>query len=204
MSKNRFQFLYACISFDAFSTRQARWKHDWFAAIREVFEIFGENCCKHVIPDEYLSLDETLYPMRTSIGFKQFNSSKPTNYGLLFKSINAVRYSYTFSTTPYCGKPRDQPTVYYTPGTKNVAKCLVMQLQKHVNIHGRNISFDQLYTCISLAKRLLSNNITCLGTLQANRKGIPMELKSTSGRQPLSYECFWENKNEKLVLTLML
>ena len=138
--------------------------------------------------------------MRTSIGFKQFNSSKPANYGLLFKSINAVRYSYTFLTTPYCGKPRDQPTVYYTPGTKNVAKCLVMQLQKYVNIYGRNISFDQLYTCISLAKRLLSNNITCVGTLQANRKGIPMELKSTSGRQPLSYKCFWENKNEKLVL----
>ena len=36
--------------------------------------------------------------------------------------------------------------------------------------------------------------------MQANQKGIPMELNSTSGRQPLSYECFWENKNKKLVL----
>ena len=200
MSKNRFQFLYACISFDDLSTRQARWKHDRFAAIRELFEIFGENCCKHVIPDKYLSLDETLYPMRTSIGFKQFNPSKPAKYGLLFKSINAVRYSYTFSTTPYCGKSRDQPTAYYTQGTENVAKYLVMQLQKHVDIQGRNISFDRLYTSISLAKWLLSNNITCVGTLQANRKGIPMELKSTSGSQLLSYECFWENENKKLVL----
>ena len=75
-----------------------------------------------------------------------------------------------------------------------------MQLQKHVDIQGRNISFDRLYTSISLAKWLLSNNITCVGTLQANRKGISMELKSTSGRQPLSYECFWENENKKLVL----
>ena len=191
MSKNRFQFLYACISFDDLSTCQARWKHDRFAAIRELFEIFGKNCCKHVIPDEYLSLDETLYPMKTSIGFKQFNPSKPAKYGLLFKSINAVRYSCTFSTTPYCGKPRDQPTAYYTPGTENVAKYLVMQLQKHVDIQGRNISFARLYTSISLAKWLLSNNIICVGTLQANRKGIPMELKSTSGCQPLSYECFW-------------
>ena len=83
MSKNQFQFLYACISLDNLSTRQARWKHDRFAATRELFEIFGENCCKHVIPNEYLSLDETLYPMRTSIRFKQF-TSKPAKYGLLF------------------------------------------------------------------------------------------------------------------------
>ena len=41
MSKNPFQFLYACISFDL-STRQARWKHDRFAANRGAFEIFGE------------------------------------------------------------------------------------------------------------------------------------------------------------------
>ena len=36
--------------------------------------------------------------------------------------------------------------------------------------------------------------------MQANQNGIPMELKNTSGRQPLSYEWFWENENKKLVL----
>ena len=34
MSKNRFHFLYACISFDDLSIRPLRWKHDRFAAIR--------------------------------------------------------------------------------------------------------------------------------------------------------------------------
>ena len=36
--------------------------------------------------------------------------------------------------------------------------------------------------------------------MQVNRKGIPMKLKSTNGRQPLSYKCFWENENKKLIL----
>ena len=36
--------------------------------------------------------------------------------------------------------------------------------------------------------------------MQVNQKEIPMELNSTSGRQPLSYECFWKNENKKLVL----
>ena len=115
--------------------------------------------------------------MKTSIVFKQFHPSKHAKYGLLFKSINAVRYSYTFSTTRYCGKPHDQPTTYSTSVTEKIAKYLVMQLQKHVDIHERKISFDQLWTSISLAKWLLSNKITCVGTLQANRKGIPMEFK---------------------------
>ena len=114
--------------------------------------------------------------------------------------MNAVRYSYTFSTIPYCEKPRDQRIAYYTPGTENVANYLVMQSQKHADTQGRNISFDRLYASISLGKGLLLNNITYVDILQANQKGISMELKSTSGCQPLSYKCFWENKNQKLVL----
>ena len=56
-------------------------------------------------PGDYLSLDETLYPMRTQISFEQFNPSKPVKYGLLFKSVNAARYHYTFMSSPYSGKP---------------------------------------------------------------------------------------------------
>ena len=40
LSKNRFQFLYAYISFDDISTRQARWEHDRFAAILFLMNTF--------------------------------------------------------------------------------------------------------------------------------------------------------------------
>ena len=72
MSKNRFKFLFSNISFDDFETRTQRWVYDRFTAIRDVFESFNHNCSSCIIPGDFLSFDETLYPMRTRIEFKQF------------------------------------------------------------------------------------------------------------------------------------
>ena len=71
MSRNRFKFLLNHIAFDNFEDREERWEHDRFSAIREFFEHCNENFAKSLAPEDYLSLDETLYPMRTQIGFKQ-------------------------------------------------------------------------------------------------------------------------------------
>ena len=37
---------------------------DKFAAFREIWEIVNSTFSNHVAPSEYLSIDETLYPMR--------------------------------------------------------------------------------------------------------------------------------------------
>ena len=86
MSKNRFKFLFAHISFDDHTTRPQRWLYDNCVAIRNIFESFNENCSSCIIPDDFLSPDETLYPMRNKIDFRQYNPNKPAKYGLLFKS----------------------------------------------------------------------------------------------------------------------
>ena len=78
-------------------------------------------------------------------------------------------------------------------------KRLVADLEKHTSLSGRNISYDHLYTSISLAKWLLERNITTVGTLQANRKGIPEEVKHVGSRDSNSYEVFWDESG-KLVL----
>ena len=200
MSKNRLEFLYSCVSFDDFETRSQQWPNDRFAAIRDLFEIFCRNCSSQIIPDKYLCLDETLYPMRNRLSFKQYNPSKPAKYDLLFKSINAVNYSFTFTATPYCGKPIGEPTTYYVSGNEEVVKYLISKLQKHVDLQGLNISFDRLYISVPLAHWLLSHNITCVETIQANRRGIPVEIKQLDNREPLSYECFWETVDNKISL----
>ncbi|CAH1242582.1 Hypp6856 [Branchiostoma lanceolatum] len=119
-----------------------------------------------VVPDDYLSLDETLYPMRTQVRFKQFNPSKPAKYGLLFKSINAARYPYTFAVAPYSAKPAAGDGEYYVQGTESTVRSLVEGLETSINLRGRNISFDRLYTSISW---LLDRGITTVGTLNSNR-----------------------------------
>ena len=70
-----------------------------------IFELFCHYCSSQIIPSEYLSLDETLYPLRNQIGFRQFHPNKPAKYGMLFKLVNAVNCSYKFIAALYCGKP---------------------------------------------------------------------------------------------------
>ena len=126
--------------FDDYSARTKRWEADRFAAIRKVFELFNQNCGRALIPDDLLSIDETLYPMRNRVSFKQFSPNKLAKYGLLFKSVNG----YSFVSAPYCGKPKNEPTEEYKQGTFEVTKHMVEKLSKYTSLKGRNISFDRL------------------------------------------------------------
>ena len=122
MSNNRFKCLFFNISFDDFKTKTQRSVYDRFTAIRDVFESFNHNYSSCVVPGDFSYFDETLYSMKMRIRFKQFNLNKPAKYGLLFKSINACRYPYTFRTVPYVGKPRSHSNQewckFYVPGTE--------------------------------------------------------------------------------------
>ena len=124
MSRNRFAFLCRFIQFDDATTREERWKRDRFAAIREIFEAFNSNCAKVRTPSEYLAVDETLYPYRGHIKFKQYNPNKPAKYGILYRSISDSVVPYTYFTLPYAGKP-DNPDQYYVTGMDNYTKYLV-------------------------------------------------------------------------------
>ena len=104
MSINRFYFLVANMCFDDQETRPQRWDADRFAAFREIFEKFNTNCGKHVVPDDFLSLDETLYPMRTQIAFKQFNPIKPAKYGCCLNQ-SMPHVSPSLLSPVYAGKP---------------------------------------------------------------------------------------------------
>ena len=149
-------------------------------------------------PGDYLSLDEALYPMRMQISFKQFNPSK---YGFLFKPVNAARYHYTFIPSPYSGKPTEEGGQYYIQGTEAIAYYVIETLSTNSSLAGRNISFDRLYTSVSLAKWLLEKRITFIGTMQMNRKGILDELKKTKDREFLPSEIYWD-KNISLSILL--
>lgn len=150
MSCNRFFFLHSNITFDDIADRGERFIHDRFAAARDLFEMLNDNCSRALQPDEFLAIDETLYGTRNQISFKQYNSSKPEKYGLLFKSVNAVRYPFTFRAVVYAGKPTGEPGPHYVQGIMPVVKSLVTQLSTFVDLQGRNITMDRLYTSIEL------------------------------------------------------
>ena len=81
MSNSRFKSISRFITFDDKSSRADRWKTDKFACMRNLFEMMNIRNTKCRYPSPMLSIDETLYPYREAIGFKQYNPSKPAKYG---------------------------------------------------------------------------------------------------------------------------
>lgn len=150
MSVNRFGFLHANITFDNVDTRHKRWLHDRLAAIRELFEEFNDCCCSVLQPGDFLTIDETLYACRNQIGFRQYNKSKLKRYGMLYKSVNAVRIPFTFRMAVYSGKPYGEPGPYYIHGSLPAVKVLLNQVQALVDLRCRTISLDRLYTSLEL------------------------------------------------------
>ena len=69
--------------FDDVDTRSAPWKNDKFACFRHCFEQINNRFLALRLPFQHTAIDETLYPYRGSINFKQYNPSKPGRHGLL-------------------------------------------------------------------------------------------------------------------------
>ena len=203
MSRQRFQFILANLTFDDAEDRPAGWQCDRFAAMWYVFEGCNKSFARVMIPECYLSLDETLYPMRTQINVRQYNPDKPAKYGMLFKSINSATYPYTYQSYVYCGKPKGEPNEFYISRTENYIQYLVNELSSYHDIRGRNISMDRLYSRLSVANWLLGKGITMVGTMQKNRVGIPASLKDVTNREINSTETYWE-KNGKRIFTSYL
>ena len=204
MQYKRYSFLRRFLDFDDKETRADRWQYDKYACFREVFEAVNKKNATLRTPSMHLSIDETLYPYRGRIGFKQYNPSKPAKYGLLYRSICDSEVQYCYFTLPYAGKPEkigDQhpASKFYVTGTDEYSKYLVTNLQEMNDVKGRNISMDRYFTSVTLARWCLERKITIVGTMRMDRKGIPPEIKTFDNREEKS-TMFVKANNEKLML----
>ena len=77
--------------------------------------------------------------MHTQIAFKQYNPDKPAKYGLLFKSVYNARFSYTYASAPYGGKPEKGTGPFYVTGTENHVKILVNRFMENAPLQGRRM-----------------------------------------------------------------
>ena len=153
-------------------------------------------------PSQYLVIDETFYPYRGSICIKQYNPRKPAKYGLLYRSLCDAAVPYTYYTLPYAGKPSEtnnETSKYYISGTNEYTKYLVNGVNHYNSIDGSKISMDRYFTLVTIAQWALKKNITIVGTMRLDRKGIPKEIKSLENREERSVFHVFDS-DEKILL----
>ena len=84
MGLQRFRLLLRLLRFDDRALRNARFRNDKFAPIRELFTEFQNTILRLYWPHETITIDEQLFPSRNRCGFLQYMPNKPSKFGIKF------------------------------------------------------------------------------------------------------------------------
>ena len=189
MSKWKFRKITRYIRFDNFTERAKRATgRDKLGPIRDIFEKFIKNSQKLMMPKDCLTVDEQLIPFRGRCSFKQYIPSKPAKYGIKVWALCDASNFYLFNAEIYCGK-RDGITV-----DRNQGENVVIRLIRKYMLPGINITCDNFFTTYSLIEKLISKNVTLVGTIRKNRRELPV-LEQLA---PLQREYFY-SRNTTLI-----
>jgi hypothetical protein len=74
-----------------------------------------------------------------------------------------VDSSYIFDALPYVGRQLSQPK------QKSIGANVVLELMEQMYGSNRNVTIDNFFTSIPLAKELPSKQLTLVGTLRKNK-----------------------------------
>lgn len=184
MSQKRFTFISYCLRFDDSQSREERKKNDKLAPIRQIFDMFVTACHSNYTPGPDCTVDESLLSFRGRCGFKQYIPNKPSKYGIKLFVLADNDTSYSVKSIAYTGAGTfvDQAHMDVPVPTK-----AVLGLVDCIEGTNRNVTTDNYYTSIPLAKELKSRKLTLVGTLKKNKTCIPPCFLTKSSEGTLYY-----------------
>ena len=147
-------------------TRSHRLATNKLALISTVWYTFVGNCLRHDI-----TMDEQLFPAKARCRFTQYRPNKPDNFGIKFWMAADVQTKYMLHSFPYLGKDDSRPAGIA------LGEHVVLRLTEPYRKTGRNVTTDNFFTSVNLAKALRQKGISIVGTVNRIRKDIPQEIK---------------------------
>ena len=199
MSLKLFESISSNLRFDIKNKRD---KNDKLAPIRLIWDKFISNCKLNYVPSDQMTIDEQLVTFRGRCGFKMFIPSKPGKYGIKIWALCDAKNAYLFNAKIYTGKENGVKEVNQG---ENIVKLLTIPLYKS----GRNITTDNFFTSLNLARFLLDQKLTLVGTVRKNKRFLPQEFQSSNGsafkiqhlyQEKITLVKFNPKKNKSVVL----
>lgn len=158
--ENRFNVLKKFLRFDDKNTRDQRLESDRLASIRHVWNMFLNNCKRKYTIGPNATVDEQLLGYRGRCKFIHYIPTKPDKYGIKVFWLCDAENSYALNEIVDIGKEPNQPR------RKNYGRDVVLQLATPIYGTGRNITFDNFFTSLDLAERLLLKRLTSVWNCQ--------------------------------------
>ncbi|XP_029648376.1 piggyBac transposable element-derived protein 4-like [Octopus sinensis] len=171
----RFQQILQVLRFDDASAERKKRNDDKLEPTREVFEMWNQNLQDGYVPSSCMTVEEQLVSFRGRCPFRVYIPSKPGKYGIKIWVVYDSETSYVWKMQIYTGK--DPVKGRETNQGSRVFGDLVRELENT----GHNITCDNFFTCLVLARKLLSKKPTLVGTIRKNRVELPSAL--TNGKK---------------------
>ncbi|KAF2879851.1 hypothetical protein ILUMI_26308 [Ignelater luminosus] len=171
---NRFWSISRFLRFDNANSRANRLATDKAAAITDIFNLLNANLRSSYSPSDRLTVDE-----QGRTRFTQFMPSRPAKYGIKVWWVCNARNPYPLTGQIYTGKVT-------AARETNQGERVVKDLCHRYKNSGRNVTMDNFFTSLPLARLLLSWNLTVVGTLKRNKPYIPPVMLSSSKHEPES------------------
>ena len=168
MARNRYSEILRFLRFDDRAQRSRRVGQDKFYLIREVWDRFVSNCISEYHPSPFLTVDEQLLPTKARCPFTQYMPNKPGKFGIKFWMLADAEKPYIMNVRPYLGKNFDDER-----GGVQLGEHVVLKLMEPFIDKGYNVTTDNFFTSLRLAKQLGRKKTTLVGTMRGNRKEMP-------------------------------
>jgi len=173
--------------------------------ISPLFDILIKNFQNALLPDEQLSLDESLLLHRGRLSFRQYIKYKKARYGIKFYEL-CTPDGYVLNIEMYKGKTNVNAT---TVDQTSKIDSLVLRLTDPYLDKGHCLFMDNYYNSFNLLKKFFEKQTHTTGTLRNNRKGNPKQIinkKIKKGehiwKQKQSvYVSKWKDKRDVLCIT---
>lgn len=129
-----------------------------------------------VIPDKYITIDESLLLYKGRLSWMQYIPLKRARFGIKSYMLCESKSGYVYNTIIYTGKG----TIQNVDGDElAVSTQVVLALIEDLLGKGYCLTVDNFYTSPQLAEILISQKTDIYGTVKPNRKEMPYGLKKT-------------------------
>ena len=150
------------------------------AKVQPLLDLLSPHFEKVFKPGKFVAADEAIIAFTGRACFRIYMRGKPDPYGIKAFVLADSETGYVYRLRLYFGKETDIIQDSSLAHTTRVILTLVEPLQGL----GYHVITDRFYSSPELAKQLEQRGLICTGTVQVNRRGMPLAVKSkTSDRQ---------------------
>lgn len=158
------------------------------------------------VPNQNISIDESLIAYKGRLGWKQYIPSKRARFGIKLFQLCESESGYIWNSFIYTGKGTVFDKEYEQYG---IATKTVLTLMDHLKGKGYTLTTDNFYTSPELAELLIKCRTDVCGTMKLNRKGLPLFLKNEKLKKGDVIACQkgkicameWKDKKPLLILS---